>query len=172
MIGEIRDRETANVSAQAALTGHAVLSTLHTNDAASAITRLIDIGLEPYLVKSTLNAVLAQRLVRMLCSECRSPSEAPTELVAGDAAHEKGPFYRARGCDACANTGFRGRTVITELLVMSDELRAVVSANADARLIERAALSSGMRTMFQDGIAKVRAGVTTINEVMRVTREG
>lgn len=168
MIGEIRDLETAEVAAQAALTGHAVLSTLHTNDAASAVTRLLDMGIESYLVGSTLNGVLGQRLVRTLCPHCRISCPPPIDLAPELAKPGGGDFHRPGGCDACGHTGFSGRIAITELLAMTDEIRRLIGRRTDAREITRAA---GMRTMYADGLAKVRAGLTTLDEVLRVTRE-
>jgi general secretion pathway protein E len=176
MIGEIRDRETAEVAVQAALTGHLVLSTLHTNDAASSVTRLLDMGVEDYLVTSTVNGVLAQRLVRRLCEVCREPYRAMPELLRqiGLDARARGAeaaLYRAKGCEACRGTGYHGRTVVTEILTMSDALRRLVLEHADARAIQRLAVEGGMRTMNGDGMLKALAGVTTVEEVMRVTRE-
>ncbi len=175
MVGEIRDLETAQIAVQAALTGHTILSTLHTNSAAAAVTRLLDMGMEPFLLTSTLNAVLAQRLVRRLCPECREPHPAaPTELaLAGlrPAPGEIVEFWRPVGCSACGRTGFKGRAAIVELLPMGEDAGRLMLARAEAREIERAAVAQGMRTMLQHGVAKARAGVTTLDEVLRVTRE-
>jgi general secretion pathway protein E len=174
MIGEIRDRETAEVAAQAALTGHLVLSTLHTNDAASSVTRLLDMGVESYLVTSTVNAVLAQRLVRKLCVKCRRPYEAPPDLmteIVSDGASQPATFYRPGGCEACRQSGYHGRMVITELLVVTDEIRQNILKLEDARKIAMVAAHQGMRTMYADGLSKVAAGLTTLEEVLRVTRE-
>jgi general secretion pathway protein E len=175
MVGEIRDLETAEVAVQAALTGHTILSTLHTNDAASTVTRLLDMGVEPFLITSTLNAVLAQRLVRRLCQHCRKVYEPSDEMLRGlavDRSRESiGTLYRAEGCDACGHTGFRGRLAVTELLVMDDEIARMVLARAEAREIQRSAVSHAMRTMFDDGLSKAQAGLTTIEEVLRATRE-
>ena len=175
MVGEIRDLETAEVAVQAALTGHTILSTLHTNSAASAVTRLLDMGVEPFLITSTLNAVLAQRLVRRLCPECREP-HAPTREVLTSLGYQTSGdviplLYRPRGCGACSGTGYRGRLALVELLVMDDETARLVMGRAEARDVERAAVAAGMRTMLLDGLAKARAGLTTLEEVMRVTRE-
>jgi general secretion pathway protein E len=176
MVGEIRDLETAQVAIQSALTGHMILSTLHTNSAASSVTRLLDMGVEPFLITSTLNAVMAQRLVRRLCPHCRTPHPAsPTMLDALGLSHAEGTtitFYRAEGCDACGNSGFRGRIAVFELLEMDDEIARLVLARAEAREIQRAGLDAGMRTMLADGVAKARRGLTTLDEVLRVTREG
>jgi general secretion pathway protein E len=176
MIGEIRDLETAEVAAQASLTGHLVLSTLHTNDAVSSVTRLLDMGVADYLVTSTVNGVLAQRLVRRLCEHCRTPYRALPEMiqqmgVAVDGLGDNITLYQPQGCDACHGTGFHGRTVITEVLIMTDDLRRLVLKRADARELQRAAVEGGMRTMHADGVLKALAGITTLAEVMRVTRE-
>jgi general secretion pathway protein E len=176
MVGEIRDLETAQVAVQAALTGHTILSTLHTNTAAAAVTRLLDMGVEPFLITSTVNAVLAQRLVRRLCPHCRE-AYAPTkaEIAAfgvGDVGHTPATLYHPRGCDACGNTGFRGRIAILELLAMDDRIAHLVLERAEAREVNRAATGAGMRTMLVDGLMKAEAGETTVEEVLRVTREG
>ncbi|HEY1962967.1 MAG TPA: GspE/PulE family protein [Rhizomicrobium sp.] len=175
MVGEVRDLETAEVAVQSALTGHTILSTLHTNDAASTITRLLDMGVEPFLITSTLNAVLAQRLVRRLCSKCRepyTPSAAALLAFSAEIAQRAIPqLYHPRGCESCDGTGFHGRLAITELLVMNDETARLVLARAEAREIQRAAIAGSMRTMFADGLAKAQAGLTTLEEVLRATRE-
>jgi general secretion pathway protein E len=172
MVGEVRDLETAQVAVQAALTGHTILSTLHTNSAASTVTRLLDMGVEPFLVTSTLNGILAQRLVRRLCQQCREPLTTSDPLIEGLglSASDGAPFYHARGCIACNNTGYHGRLAIVELLPMDEEISRLILARAEAREIQRAA--SSMRTMYEDGIIKARAGLTTVEEVVRVTREG
>jgi len=176
MIGEMRDFETAQIAIQAALTGHLVLSTLHTNDAATSITRLLDMKVEDYLVTSTVNGVVAQRLVRRLCEACRRPRhELPqfyrrvglTALL-GD---RDGPIYEAVGCERCHGSGYRGQTAVIELLTMTDGLRQRVLRHAEAREIQRQAIDEGMRTMYQDGLLKVLDGTTTIEEVLRVTRD-
>ncbi|MCF4164791.1 Flp pilus assembly complex ATPase component TadA [Zavarzinia compransoris] len=174
MVGEIRDLETVQVAIQASLTGHTILSTLHTNDAASAVTRLLDMGAEPYLVTSTLSAVLAQRLVRRLCPACREAYVPTAEALAalGLPPREDLRFHRAVGCSACGGSGYRGRVAVTELLVMSDALARLVLARAEARDIARTATAEGLRPMLQDGIDKVAAGLTTVDEVLRVTRDG
>ncbi len=176
MIGEIRDLETAQIAIQAALTGHLVLSTLHTNNAAGAITRLLDMGAEDYLLTSTVNAIVAQRLVRTLCRHCREPYRALPELVQQMrlASFVDGPsvtLYRTGGCDQCSGAGYLGRTTILEILVMSDPIRRLVLKHAEASEIQRAAVSAGMQTMYDDGIRKALAGVTTLEDVLRVTRE-
>ncbi len=176
MVGEIRDLETAQVAVQAALTGHTILSTLHTNTAAAAVTRLLDMGVEPFLITSTVNAVLAQRLVRRLCPHCReeyAPTEA--EIAAfgvGAVGHTPATLYHPRGCEACGGTGFRGRVAILELLAMDDRIAHLVLERAEAREINRAATGAGMRTMLVDGLMKAESGETTVEEVLRVTREG
>ena len=176
MIGEMRDEETAKIAVQSALTGHLVLSTVHTNDAAGSITRLLDMGVEDYLLTSTVNAALAQRLVRSLCRHCREPYTPTDELIrrwtldrlAGDRAVT---LYRAVGCEHCHDTGYAGRSAVIELLVMSDPLRELVLRHADAGEISRAAAAHGMHSMFEDGLRKALAGETTIEEVLRVTQE-
>ncbi len=176
MIGEIRDLETAKIAVQAALTGHVVLSTLHTNNAASAVTRLLDMGVEDYLITSTVNGIVGQRLVRTLCRHCREPYRALPELIKQleldrFAAEGTITLYRAKGCDQCEGTGYSGRTGIVETLVMSDPIRRLVLDHAEANELQRAAVEEGMRTMYADGIAKALAGDTTLEEVLRVTRD-
>jgi general secretion pathway protein E len=166
MIGEIRDRETADIAIRAALTGHFVYSTLHTNDAPSAITRLSDMGVENFLMTSSLVAVLAQRLVRVICSECKAPDGTATTPEG-----ETIPVYRGMGCERCFNTGFRGRLGIFELMELDEELRAIVMRNEDASKITACARRHGMRNLREDGWLKVRQGVTTAGEVTRVTQE-
>jgi general secretion pathway protein E len=186
MVGEIRDLETAQVAVQAALTGHTLLSTLHTNSAASAVTRLLDMGIEPFLITSTLRAVLAQRLVRRLCEDCREPytPEASLAELAGQdvggqdiEGPEVGPalrrerLWRPRGCPACEGTGFRGRVAIAEVLTLDGAISRLVLDRAEAREIEAAALAGSMRSMLSDGLDKARAGVTTLEDVLRAARE-
>ena len=175
MIGEIRDLETAQIALQAALTGHLVLSTVHTNDAASAVTRLLDMGVESYLLPPTLNGVLAQRLVRVLCTSCKQPYDAPADLLGAHVPELAGAamvrLHRAVGCEACGGTGYRGRTMILELMVMTDALRSLVLRRADARDIQAAAVAEGMQTMHAHGLRKVLAGMTTLEEVARVIRD-
>jgi len=166
MVGEIRDRETADVAIRSALTGHFVYSTLHTNDAPSAITRLTDMGVENYLITSSLVAVLAQRLVRLICKDCKT--------AAGTALTPEGetiPVYRGTGCESCFNTGYRGRFGIFELMELSEELRASIMRNEDASKITAIARRQGMSSLREDGWNKVRSGLTTADEVMRVTQE-
>lgn len=182
MIGEMRDLETAGIAVQSALTGHLVLSTLHTNDAAGGVTRLLDMGVDDYLLTSTINGILAQRLVRLLCTHCREPYPALPELVeemrlyrfAG--AHDTTPkdtitLYKAVGCEQCGGTGYRGRAAIMEFLLMSDPLRRLVLKHADATVLQAEAQKEGMDTMYEDGLRKAVAGQTTIEEVLRVTTQ-
>jgi general secretion pathway protein E len=176
MVGEVRDLETARVAVQAALTGHMILSTLHTNSAASAVTRLLDMGIEPFLITSTLSGVLAQRLVRRLCEECREPYVpiAPIETRAEDGEIRRieiDRLYHPKGCPACNGTGFRGRVALVELLVMDPAIARLVLDRAEAREVAAAAVAGSMRSMFDDGVMKARAGVTTLEEVLRVTGE-
>jgi len=173
MVGEIRDLETVEIAIQAALTGHLVLSTLHTNNAASTLMRLLDMGVETYLLASTLNGIVAQRLVRQLCKDCREPYKPLPDMIdqLGLKPGDIEEFWQPKGCEACRQTGYFGRISINEVLVMSDEIREQILRRADAETLQRAALDAGMRPMFQDGIDKARAGVTTVEEVLRVTRE-
>ena len=176
MVGEIRDGETARIAAQAALTGHLVLSTLHTNDAVSAVTRLLDMGVEDYLLTSTLTGIAAQRLVRQLCPKCREPYVAMAEIVDQFGLRQHRPdgeitLFHARGCEACNGRGYLGRTVVMEALKMTDRIRALVLRHADAAELQRAAVEEGMRTMFEDGVTKALDGITTLEEVMRTTRD-
>lgn len=174
MIGEVRDRETAEIAIHASLTGHLVFSTLHTNDAASAATRLIDMGIEPFLVASSVVSVLAQRLVRRVCKDCRQAYHPEDEelIRLGIVPLKTRPvFYRGTGCAACSQTGYRGRTGIYELLVMDDEIRRLIGAKADSTAIKQAAMAKGMITLKDDGADKVFHGVTTTEEVMRITQQ-
>jgi general secretion pathway protein E len=173
MIGEIRDRETAEIAIHASLTGHLVFSTLHTNDAASAATRLIDMGIEPFLVASSVVAVLAQRLVRVVCASCKKPYQpSPEELLKLGLTPTVPPptFYRGEGCPACSQTGYRGRSGIFELLLMDDEIRRLIGAKADSAAIKQQAIAKGMVTLKEEGAAKVLQGATTTEEVMRITQ--
>ncbi|MBL6613163.1 MAG: Flp pilus assembly complex ATPase component TadA [Reyranella sp.] len=175
MIGEIRDLESARIAAQAALTGHLILATLHTNDAPSAVTRLIDMGLEDYLLTATLNGVVAQRLVRSLCKGCRQSFEPGAQLIAGLNLQKLSGgspiLHRSVGCPECRGTGYRGRTAIVEVLALTDELRRAITKDAPASEVARLAQASGMETLRTHGIRKALAGVTTIDEVLRVTLE-
>jgi len=174
LVGEIRDKETADIAIQASLTGHLVLSTLHTNDAASAITRLVDMGVEPFLVGSSLVGVLAQRLVRVLCMECREPyTPTSEELREADIEDDGTPItlYRGKGCATCAHTGYQGRLGIFELMLVEDSIRAMVSKNVDAKTIKKQAVKRGMGTLRQDGARKVLQGITSMAELLRATEE-
>jgi general secretion pathway protein E len=174
LVGEIRDLETAEIAIQASLTGHLVFSTLHTNDAPSAITRLVDMGVEPFLVASSLVAVLAQRLVRVLCKECREGYEASREelseigLRPSDRPVE---LYRPQGCANCNYTGYRGRLGIFELMLVDDDIRALVSQNIDSKSIKKKAQQKGMQSLRVDGARKVLRGITSVAEILRATEE-
>ncbi len=178
MIGEIRDLETAEIAVQAALTGHLVLSTLHTNDAPSTVSRLLDMGVEDYLLTSTLIGVLAQRLVRTLCEHCKSPYVPEAELFVETGlsrllqSGERPTLYRPVGCKQCAHTGYTGRMCIAEMMPMSESLRRLIMRKANASELRQQALAEGMESMYDNGLRKVLAGVTTLEEVLRATREG
>jgi len=173
LVGEIRDRETADIAVQASLTGHLVFSTLHTNDAPGAITRLIDMGVEPFLVASSLETVVAQRLVRLICPNCKEA------IASQDAERIRLEFggdlpdviYHGRGCSNCGGTGYRGRKGIFEVMPITDELRAHVTENASARVIRHTAVAQGMKSLREDGWRLVMAGRTTVEEVLRVTKD-
>ena len=173
MIGEIRDLETAEIAIQSALTGHLVFSTLHTNDAPSAITRLLDMGVENFLLSSTVRGILAQRLVRVICPSCKEldPSIANREELVKLGISPDIPLYRGRGCEQCASTGYYGRFGIFELLLVDDEIRRLILQNADANQLREVARKNGMRTLLEDGSEKIKAGTTTLSEVLRVTQE-
>jgi len=170
LVGEIRDQETADIATHAALTGHLVLSTLHTNDAATALTRLVDLGIEPYLVASTVEAVLAQRLVRRICQACKEPADlTPEQLAAlGPAGAGLEHAWTGKGCPECRGAGYRGRTGIFELLVMDEGMRVAVQQDASASHLERLGIDAGMRLLKDDGIRVIREGLTTPEEVLRV----
>jgi general secretion pathway protein E len=173
LVGETRDKETADNAIQASLTGHLVFSTIHTNDAPGAFTRLIDMGVEPFLVSSSLLAVLAQRLVRRLCDQCKEPY-VPTTTELGDLGMTKlpkGQFFRPGGCDECNNKGYSGRSGIYELLMVDDEIRALVVSGASTTAVRRRAIEKGLKTLRDDGIRKALEGVTSLDEVRRVTQE-
>ena len=173
MVGEVRDEETARTAIQAAMTGHFVLSTLHTNDACSAITRLVNMGVEPYLIGAALNMVLAQRLVRRICGKCKQPYEPPRNIrkALDRMGYEISDFSRGVGCRACRNTGFRGRLGVHELLGITDEMRDEIVANPTVGAIRELAQRSGMLSLRDDGFAKVREGVTTIEEIFHIVGE-
>jgi type II secretion system protein E len=173
MVGEIRDLETAEIAIRASLTGHLVFATLHTNDSAGAITRLIDMGIEPYLVASSVIGILAQRLVRVICSYCKKPYK-PDESYLKDLKfniEKGGVLYKGSGCDKCLNTGYFGRTGIYELLTINESLRKLIMQRARIGVIKSVAKEDGMRTLRDDGWEKVKAGLTTIDEVIKVTQE-
>jgi len=174
MVGEVRDVETARMAIQSSLTGHLVFSTLHTNDSAGAVSRLLDLGVEPYLVSSSLIAVLAQRLVRRVCPDCRIEAEASKgdlrALGLADVDVADVTFYEGKGCDKCFNTGYRGRTGIYELMLITDPIQELIYQRESAGKIKRLALDSGMKTLRMDGARKVLKGITTVSEVLRVTQ--
>jgi type IV pilus assembly protein PilB len=175
LVGEIRDLEVAEVAIQAALTGHLVFSTLHTNDAPSAITRLIDMGVKPFLVASSIQAVMAQRLIRILCSKCKAPDPDPDKkhlaLLGFQERELQGKMiYRAIGCPACNNTGYMGRKGIFEMMVMNNEVREMAFKRAPTNVIRKAARASGMKSLLDDGKIKVLSGLTTPGEIARVTQ--
>ena len=172
LVGEIRDRETVEIALQAALTGHLVFSTLHTNDAPGALTRLLDMAVEPFLISSSLLAVLAQRLVRRVCPACgREGPPGAEERAALGAATPAMLRHAGPGCADCRGTGYRGRTAIHELLVVNDQIRTLIMARADAAAVRRRATADGMATLRDDGLAKVCEGVTTLAEVLRATQD-
>ncbi|TMA76328.1 MAG: type II/IV secretion system protein, partial [Deltaproteobacteria bacterium] len=172
LLGEIRDRETVEIALQAALTGHLVFSTLHTNDAPGALTRLLDMAVEPFLISSSLLAVLAQRLVRRVCPACgREGPPGAEERAALGAATPAMLRHAGPGCADCRGTGYRGRTAIHELLVVNDQIRTLIMARADAAAVRRRATADGMATLRDDGLAKVCEGVTTLAEVLRATQD-
>ncbi|MCK5836213.1 MAG: type II secretion system ATPase GspE [Desulfobacula sp.] len=175
LIGEIRDVETAEIAIQSALTGHLVFSTLHTNDSAGAITRLVDLGVEPYLISSSVNAVIAQRLVRLLCNECKQAYKLePSHIKALNGLGEEyigKNVYKPQGCSKCFHTGYLGREAIFEVMLMNDGLKSLVLETSDSNQIKDAALKYGMSTLRQDGMSKVLKGITSIGEVLRVTQE-
>ena len=173
LIGEIRDRETAEIAVQASLTGHLVFSTLHTNDAPGAITRLIDMGVEPFLVASSLETVVAQRLVRLICNDCKQPIpiQDADRIRAEFGSDLPDALYHGRGCGKCGGTGYRGRRGIFELMPITDELRAHVTENASSQIIRRTAVRQGMKSLREDGWRLVQQGLTTVEEVLRVTKD-
>jgi type II secretory ATPase GspE/PulE/Tfp pilus assembly ATPase PilB-like protein len=175
MVGETRDTETAQNTIRAALTGHLVFTTLHTNDACSAVTRLLDMGIEPFLVASSVEGIVAQRLVRTMCSSCRAPAAPDPKLMATFGVDQeelmKARLHKPVGCEQCRYTGFRGRTAIYEIARMTEGLRRLVVQNQPASALRKVALAQGMRTIRRDGWEKVKAGLTTPDEVIRVTME-
>ena len=176
MVGEIRDRETAEIAIRAALTGHLVFSTIHTNDSASTVTRLLDMGIEPFLVASSVEGIVAQRLVRGLCDNCKQPVTLDEEFLREhsfpvERLATEGPIYEAVGCDECRGNGYKGRTGIFEILHVTDEIRPLIIAHSSAADIKATGLEQGMKTLREDGWDKVLAGVTTVDEILRVTED-
>jgi len=175
MVGEIRDSETAEIAIQAALTGHLVFSTLHTNDAPGAVTRLVDMGVEPFLITSTVRAILAQRLVRRICQECKKEYKTPEhEILEFGIPKEKlkaMKFYKGEGCSNCNGSGYKGRTGLYELLIVDDKIRDLVIKRASLTSIRNAACEAGMKTLRENGLKKVMEGITSIEEVLRETKE-
>ncbi|RQD74024.1 MAG: type II/IV secretion system protein, partial [Candidatus Syntrophonatronum acetioxidans] len=175
MVGEIRDHETARIAVESALTGHLVLSTLHTNDAAGAVTRLGDMGIEPYLTSSSLAGVVAQRLMRVLCDNCKKPEKLCKADVLNsvpdfplDPGEDEITLYRPEGCMRCNNTGYRGRTGAYELLTMSENIQKMILSRSSTNVIKQAAVEEGMITLRQDGLLKVKKGITSLEELLRV----
>jgi type IV pilus assembly protein PilB len=173
MVGEIRDSETGSIAVKAALTGHLVLSTVHTNDAPSTIDRLVDMGIEPFLVAASLNLVLAQRLVRKICTKCKAPVELPVEalreLGMSEAEGKALTFYKGRGCSACSGTGYSGRQGLFEVMPITPEVRTMILERKASDVVKKRAMSQGMLTLRQDALLKLRAGITTVEEVLRET---
>ena len=171
MVGEVRDKETAEIAVRVALTGHLVFSTLHTNSAAASIHRLMDIGIEPYLIQSSTNAFIAQRLVRVLCTKCRkevsNPEKEIVEFIKANLpSHKNFVLYQKTGCKSCNNTGFHGRIAIYEILAVDNEIKDLIQKKASSREIEEMAIKRGMKPIIQCAMAKVADGITTIDEVM------
>jgi len=175
MVGEVRDSETAHIAIHAALTGHLVLTTLHTETAAAAVPRLLDLGVEGFLLKSTLRAVIAQRLVRQLCDRCKAKrSLTATDLAADPRFNALGfkageTIYEPKSCERCGGTGYRGRVGVFEVLKIDESVRGLINVQTDSTAIDKAAVQAGMTTMVDDGVAKCRAGITSASEVLRVT---
>jgi len=173
MVGEIRDAETAKISIEAALTGHLVLSTLHTNDAPSTINRLMNMGIEPFLVATATQLIAAQRLTRRICSHCKEAVDMPTQalLNLGYKKEEIGSFtvYKGRGCDKCNHTGYKGRVALIEVMVIDDDIRDLILSGGTAIDIKRKAMENGMVTLRRSGLVKIKEGVTTVDEVVRET---
>jgi len=171
MVGEIRDKETAEISVQAALTGHLVFSTLHTNDSAGALSRLIDMGIEPFLISSSIIGILAQRLVRKICDKCKEEYILSGDVLKGLGVNEKKAFFKGKGCPACKNTGYSGRIGIFELLLVNDHIRKLVVDKASSNIIKKAAVEARMKTLRDDGLDKVLRGITTPEELIKATQE-
>ncbi|MCK5180284.1 MAG: type II/IV secretion system protein, partial [Candidatus Omnitrophica bacterium] len=176
MVGEVRDMETATTAIQVALTGHLIFSTLHTNDAASGVARLLDMGVEAYLITSTVRCLIAQRLVRRLCPQCKTALRLSEDMIrefGEQVAVEPGEvIYEHKGCEACHHTGYSGREAIYEFLVLNDDIRKLILGRATAGEIKAKAIASGMKTLRRSGWEKIRQGVTTLQEVVRVTQDG
>ncbi len=170
MVGEVRDKETAEISVQAALTGHLVFSTLHTNDASGALARLLDMGMEPFLISSSVIGILAQRLVRKVCEKCKESYKPSGEDLKGFRV-KTAKLFRGKGCKHCKNTGYRGRIGLFELLVVNEEIRKLIVSRASSDVIKKAAIGTGMKTLSDDGLDKALKGITTVDEVVKVTRE-
>jgi type II secretory ATPase GspE/PulE/Tfp pilus assembly ATPase PilB-like protein len=174
MVGEIRDQETAEIAFQASLTGHLVFSTLHTNDAASAITRLFDIGIPPFMISSSVIGVVAQRLVRVVCPNCKQEYIPPHDLLSRISMRQDDlpfTFYRGAGCTRCNHTGYKGRTAIEEVMIMGYKLRELIQQGANADALREAAMATGMTTLGYCGLEKIRKGITTIEEVLKAVYE-
>lgn len=171
MVGEMRDPETAMLAIEAALTGHLVLSTLHTNDAVGTISRLTELGVEPYLINSSISGIVAQRLVRLNCPNCKTTYTPPTELLRSLGLPENGSYFRGKGCEECHRSGFRGRSVISELLVFNDEIRTLITNRATSDTISQAAVKAGMTPILKDGARLVSEGLTTAEELARVATQ-
>jgi type II secretory ATPase GspE/PulE/Tfp pilus assembly ATPase PilB-like protein len=171
MVGEVRDHESAEITIRMALTGHLVFSTLHTNDAPSSVTRLLDMGLEPYLISSTVLAFVAQRLVRQICPDCKTIDPEPVRLEGPAGAGVPPTVYKGKGCDACRQSGYRGRMGIYEIVVVDEAVRQLIMAKAPAEAIKQQLVKAGWKSMRQDGWQKVAMGQTTPEEVLRVTME-
>ncbi len=170
MVGEIRDSETATIATHAALTGHIVLSTFHTNDSAGALTRMIEMKIEPFLVASSVSCVIAQRLLRRVCNECKEPYKPPKGILNTLGIEEDVPMYRAKGCPVCRNTGYKGRVGVFEILIVNDEIRELVVNKASSEIIKKKALESGMREMHEDARRKAVLGITTLEEAYAMTQ--
>ena len=169
MVGEIRDKETAQIAIESALTGHLVLSTLHTNDAPTAVSRLTEMGIEPFLTASALDCVVSQRLARLLCSHCKEPITIRADVLRDFGIDEDVESYAAKGCKRCGFSGYKGRVGLYEAMTVSKEIRELAIERASADKIRDVAIEQGMRTLQEDGIDKFRMGITTIQEVARVT---
>jgi type IV pilus assembly protein PilB len=168
MVGEIRDTETARIAIEAAMTGHLVFSTLHTNDAPSALTRLVEMQVEPFLVASSIKCVLAQRLARKLCLRCREAYPPPLSVLGQAGISKRTKLYRPVGCKECAGTGYRGRVALVELMLMTEEIERLVADRSSSEEIRKVAIAQGMRTLRDDGLEKVGAGTTSLEEILRI----